>query len=291
MKPQSFAAPAKLNLFLHVVGRRADGYHLLESVFQLLDFGDTLDITVRSDGVLRRTLDLPGVAVEDDLAMRAAQLLKRHGGSVLGADLALTKRIPIGGGLGGGSSDAATTLLALNRLWNLDLPRAELARLGLTLGADVPFFIFGQNAFARGIGEDLVPVELPLRWYVVLVPPCSVPTAAIFRSTDLTRNSKSVKIEDFPAGEWWFPVAGFRNDLEAVVCAEFSAVARALEWLRGFDAVARNTARMSGSGSCVFAPFDSQEEAHAVLAQKPSDCAGFVASGLARHPLKDFARD
>lgn len=291
MKPRSFVAPAKLNLFLHLVGRRADGYHLLESVFQLLDFGDTLDITVRSDGMLRRTLELPGVAVEDDLAMRAAQLLKRHGGTALGADLALTKRIPVGGGLGGGSSDAATALLALNRLWNLDLPRAELARLGLTLGADVPFFIFGQNAFARGVGEDLVPVELPLRWYVVLVPPCSVPTAAVFRSPDLTRNSKSVKIEDFPACVWSFPAAEYRNDLESVVCAEFPAVARVLAWLRGFDAGALTMARMSGSGSCVFAAFDSREKAHAVLTQKPSDCGGFIASGLARHPLKDFAHD
>ncbi len=291
MNPQSFVAPAKINLFLHVVGRRADGYHLLESVFQLLDFGDTLDIAVRSDGVLRRVLDLPGVAAEDDLVMRAAQLLKRHGGTTLGADLALTKRIPIGGGLGGGSSDAATTLLALNRLWGLRLPRAELARLGLTLGADVPFFIFGRNAFARGIGEKLVPVELPTRWYVVLVPPCSVQTAAIFRSPDLTRNSKSVKIEDFPAGGWSFPVSKFRNDLEPVVCAQFPAVGRALSWLGGFDPGALNAARMSGSGACVFAAFDSRDKAHAVLAQKPADCGGFVASGLARHPLMDFAGD
>ncbi len=291
MSPQSFAAPAKLNLFLHVVGRRADGYHLLESVFQLLDFGDTLDITVRGDGALRRMVDLPGVAVEDDLVMRAAQVLKRHGGTALGADLALTKRIPIGGGLGGGSSDAATTLLALNRLWGLDLPRRELARLGLSLGADVPFFIFGRNAFARGIGENLVPLELPPRWYVILVPPCSVATAAVFRAPDLTRNAKSVKIENFPACAWSFPASQYRNDLEPVVCAAFSAVARVLGWLRGFDAGALNVARMSGSGACIFAGFESRDKAHAVLAQRPADCGGFVASGLARHPLIDFAGD
>ena len=289
MRPQSFFAPAKLNLFLHVVGRRGDGYHLLESVFQLLDFGDTLDITVRDDGVLRRIVDLPGVAVEDDLVMRAAQLLKRHRGTALGADLALTKRIPIGGGLGGGSSDAATTLLALNRLWGLDLPRRELVRLGLALGADVPFFIFGRNAFVRGIGENLVPVELPRRWYAVLVPLCSVPTATVFRSPDLTRNTKSVKIEDFPACAWSFPAAGFRNDLEPVVCAEFMAVSRLLGWLHGFDALALMTARMSGSGACVFAAFESSDTAQAVLAQRPADCGGFVASGLVRHPLADFA--
>ena len=291
MSPQSFFAPAKLNLFLHVIGRRADGYHLLESVFQLLDFGDTLEIVVRGDGSLRRSVDLPDVAVEDDLVMRAAHLLKRHGGTVLGADLALTKRIPIGGGLGGGSSDAATTLLALNRLWGLDLPRSELARLALELGADVPFFIFGRNAFARGIGEDLVQVELPQRWYVVLVPPCSVPTAAIFRSPDLTRNAKSVKIEDFPASAWSFPAMEFRNDLEPVVCAEFAPVARVLGWLHDFDAGALCAARMSGSGACVFAAFGSHEQAQAVLAQKPADCEGFVASALSRHPLLDFARD
>ena len=291
MNTQSFAAPAKLNLFLHVVGRRADGYHLLESVFQLLDFGDTLDIAVRGDGALRRIVELPGVAVEDDLVMRAAQLLKRHCGTALGADLALTKRIPIGGGLGGGSSDAATTLLALNRLWGLDLPRIELARLGLTLGADVPFFIFGRNAFVRGIGESLVPVDLPERWYVVLVPPCSVSTAAVFSSPDLTRNAKSVKIEDFPACAWSFPAAEYRNDLQPVVCAEFAAVARLLAWLRGFDAEALIAARMSGSGACVFAAFGSRDTAEAVLAQKPADCGGFVTSGLARHPLMDFAGD
>ena len=167
----AFAAPAKLNLFLHVVGRRVDGYHLLESVFQLLDFGDTVEISVRGDGEVRRTSELAGVPQAADLVVRAARALKEATGVALGAEISVFKRIPMGGGLGGGSSDAATVLLALNRLWHLDLPRTALARIGLTLGADVPFFIFGRNAFARGIGEDLLAVDLPVRWYAVLVPP------------------------------------------------------------------------------------------------------------------------
>ena len=287
----SFAAPAKLNLFLHVVGRRADGYHLLESVFQLLDFGDTLEIGVRADGEVRRTSALAGVPEEADLVVRAARALKEAAGVELGAEISVIKRIPMGGGLGGGSSDAATVLLALNRLWQLDLPRAALARIGVSLGADVPFFIFGRNAFARGIGEDLLAVDLPVRWYAVLVPPVEVPTAAIFRSPELTRNSESVKIADFSAGAWSFPGSLFRNDLEPVACAGFEAVLRSLRWLRGFDAKAAISARMSGSGACVFAAFGSRQEAEAVVAGCPADCRGFVARGLAEHPLLDYAHD
>ena len=287
---QRFFAPAKLNLFLHVVGRRADGYHLLESVFQLLDYGDGIDIRVRDDGEIRRANDLAGVSVTDDLAVRAALLLRRSSGTPLGADLGIEKRIPMGGGLGGGSSDAATVLLALNRLWRLDLARSDLARIGLALGADVPFFIGGQSAFARGVGEMLEPVDLPRRWYVVLIPACQVPTAGIFGAPELTRNTKSVKMADFSVGAWAFPKAAFRNDLEAVACARYPAVGRALEWLRGFDDAASITARMSGSGACVFSAFGSSVEAQAVLAQLPSDCGGFVAVGLNAHPLVDFAR-
>lgn len=287
----AFAAPAKLNLFLHVVGRRADGYHLLESVFQLLDYGDTVEIAVRGDGKLRRVSDLPGVPEEADLVVRAARALQEATGVALGADIAVVKRIPMGGGLGGGSSDAATVLLALNRLWHLDLPRAALARIGLSLGADVPFFIFGRNAFARGIGEDLLAVDLPARWFTVLVPPVEVPTAAIFRSPELTRNSESVKIADFSAGAWSFPGSRFRNDLEPVACAGFEAVSRSLRWLRSFDARAAISARMSGSGACVFAAFGSREEAEAVVAGCPADCGGFVARGLDAHPLLGHAHD
>ncbi len=287
----AFAAPAKLNLFLHVVGRRADGYHLLESVFQLLDYGDTVQIAVRGDGRLRRVSDLPGVPEEADLVVRAARALQEATGVALGADIAVVKRIPMGGGLGGGSSDAATVLLALNRLWRLDLPRAALARIGVSLGADVPFFIFGRNAFARGIGEDLLAVDLPARWFAVLVPPVEVPTAAIFRSPELTRNSESVKIADFSAGAWSFPGSRFRNDLEPVACAGYEAVSRSLRWLRSFDAKAAISARMSGSGACVFAAFGSREEADAVVAGCPADCRGFVARGLDAHPLLGHAHD
>lgn len=286
----TFAAPAKLNLFLHVVGRRADGYHLLETVFQLLDYGDALEIGVRGDGQIRRASELAGVPESVDLVVRAARALKDATGVALGAEISVVKRIPIGGGLGGGSSDAATVLLALNRLWRLDLPRAALARIGLALGADVPFFIFGRNAFARGIGEELLAVDLPVRWYAVLVPPVQVPTAVIFRSPELTRNSKSVKIADFSAGAWCFPGGQFRNDLEPVACAEYEEVARSLRWLRNFDAKAAISARMSGSGACVFAAFGSREEAEAVVAGCPADCRGFVARGLEAHPLLDCAR-
>lgn len=289
MRAGSFFAPAKLNLFLHVVGRRPDGYHLLETVFALLDFGDTIDVAVRDDGAIRRTRGLKGVAETDDLVLRAAHALKRDTGCSLGADLAVDKRIPVGGGLGGGSSDAATTLLALNRLWHLNLGRAELARIGLSLGADVPFFIFGHDAFARGIGEDLVAVKLPQRWFAVLAPDCAVPTAAIFGSEDLTRNTKSVKIEDFSAGFWSFPGNIFRNDLEPVACMVFPPVGAALDWLRGFDGEAAIAARMSGSGACVFSGFDSAERALAVLARRPPGIGGFAARSLGEHPLREYA--
>jgi 4-diphosphocytidyl-2-C-methyl-D-erythritol kinase len=287
----AFAAPAKLNLFLHVVGRRADGYHLLESVFQMLDFGDTVEVGVRGDGEVRRTSELAGVPEAADLVVRAARALKEATGVALGAEISVVKRIPMGGGLGGGSSDAATVLLALNRLWHLDLPRTALARIGLTLGADVPFFIFGRNAFARGIGEDLLAVDLPVRWYAVLVPPVEVPTAAIFRSPELTRNSESVKIADFSAGAWSFPGSQFRNDLEPVACAGYEEVSRSLRWLRNFDAKAAISARMSGSGACVFAAFGAREEAEAVVAGCPADCRGFVARSLTAHPLLDWSHD
>lgn len=292
MAGDTFFAPAKLNLFLHVLGRRADGYHLLESVLQLIDFGDDVRITVRADGVIRRTRALPGIREVDDLVVRAARVLKDASGSPLGADLVVDKRIPQGGGLGGGSSDAATVLLALNRLWGLHLPRTDLARLGLMLGADVPFFIGGRNAFASGIGEQLTPVELPARWFVVLTPPCLVPTADIFRSADLTRNSKSVKMEDFSAGiASSFPERLFRNDLQPVACAAFAPVADAVKWLRGYDAGAVIAARMTGSGACVFAAFATEAGARQVLRECPAGLSGFVAPALSVHPLAGFARD
>lgn len=289
---QDYPAPAKLNLFLHVVGRRADGYHLLQTVFRLLDHGDTLRFAPRSDGRIVRTNPLPGVAEDDDLTVRAALLLQRESGCAMGAGIMLEKRLPMGGGLGGGSSDAATVLLALNRLWGVNWPRRRLQELGLKLGADVPFFIFGRNAFAEGVGEALREVSLPPAWYLVLVPRTSVPTQEIFAAPDLTRNTKALKMADFSAG--WVgkgsggepsPVKAFgHNDLESVVCRRYPEVARAIEWLKQFA-----DARMTGSGACVFAAFATEQEARAVLARIPEGMQGWVARGIDEHPLHSLA--
>ena len=274
-------APAKLNLFLHVTGRRGDGYHTLESLFVALDYGDTLMLDRRDDGAIVRTRDLPGVAVEDDLAVRAARALQRETGTRYGVDIAVDKRIPQGGGLGGGSSDAATVLLALNRLWQLGLTREALMRIGLTLGADVPFFVFGAPAIARGVGERLTAVSLPPLWVCVLAPPVAVPTAAVFAAPELTRATPSAKMDVFSEGYG-------RNDLQAVAVARFPDIATALARL----AARSPTARMTGSGGCVFAWFASEAEASAALAAATNAAPGvrgFVARTLARHPLAAFA--
>lgn len=273
----AYPAPAKLNLFLHVVGRRADGYHLLQTVFRFLDYGDTLRIVPRADGAIRLHRPLPGVAPEQDLCYRAAQRLKAHTGCRLGADIALEKRLPLGGGLGGGSSDAATVLLVLNRLWGLYLPRAELQAIALTLGADVPVFVFGRAAFAEGVGEILQPVLLPPASYVVLVPPVHVATAEVFRHPGLTRNTPLVRIADLSEGFG-------HNDLEPVACALYPQVAEHLAWLRQFG-----QARMTGSGACVFAAFPERARAEQVFSARPAGMAGFVADGLDVHPLLDWA--
>lgn len=277
MSGAAYPAPAKLNLFLHVVGRRADGYHLLQSVFRFIDYGDTLHFRIRQDGQVVRNSELAGVEPEKDLVVRAARLLQTATGCRLGVEITVEKRLPMGGGLGGGSSDAATTLLALNRLWNLNLPRAELQKLGLQLGADVPVFIFGESAFAEGVGERLQPIRLPPAWYVVLVPPVPVPTAEIFAAPELTRNTTSIKIP-------LLLTADLRNDLQAVVCERYPRVAEYLDWLGQYG-----TARMTGSGACVFAEFGSEDEASQVMARKPAGWHGFVARGLDRHPLRDHA--
>jgi 4-diphosphocytidyl-2-C-methyl-D-erythritol kinase len=270
-------APAKLNLFLHVVGRRPDGYHLLQSVFRFVDYGDELRFAVRDDGAIRRTNVLPGLDPERDLCVRAARLLQEASGCRLGVDITLEKRLPMGGGLGGGSSDAATTLLALNRLWHLNLNRAALQQLGLKLGADVPVFVFGQSAFAEGVGEILQPVALPTAWYVVLTPPVEVPTAEIFASEELTRDTIPIKMAAFSTGYG-------HNDLEPVVCRKYPQVAETLAWLKAFG-----DARMTGSGACVFAGFATEREAREAFAQRPENVEGFVARGLDQHPLRDFA--
>jgi 4-diphosphocytidyl-2-C-methyl-D-erythritol kinase len=269
-------APAKLNLFLHVVGRRSDGYHLLQTLFRFLEWGDTLHFRLRADGAVTRVSDLQGVPAEHDLVVRAARLLQAETGCRLGVEVGVEKRLPLGGGLGGGSSDAATTLIALNRLWSLGLSRATLQGLGLRLGADVPVFIFGRSAFAEGIGEELQAVSLPPAWYVVLQPAIGVATAAIFAAPELTRDSKPIKMQGFSAGPG-------KNDLQPVVCKRHPEVARQLEWLQQFAA-----AGMTGSGACVFAAFDTEQAAREVLSRLPGDMSGVVARGIDRHPWWDW---
>lgn len=274
---RAYPAPGKLNLMLRVVGRRPDGYHLLRTVFRLIDYGDTLRLRVREDGAVRRVNEVPGIAAADDLSVRAALLLKGASGTPLGVDIELDKRLPLGGGLGGGSSDAATTLLALNRLWRLGLTRSRLQDLALALGADVPVFVFGESAFAEGVGEILTPLSLSPAWYVVLTPPVAVATAAIFAHPALKRDSIPTKIQPFSAEQ-------AANDLEDVVCREYPEVARHLAWLRRFG-----KALVTGSGACVFAGFTTGRAAREVLAQLPASMRGFVAKGLDRHPLWRFA--
>ena len=275
----TFPAPAKLNLFLHVVGRRPDGYHLLQTVFRFLDFSDELSLQVRTDGVIKLHTPIAGVPEEQDLCVRAAKLLQQRAGIQAGVDIHLKKQIPMGGGLGGGSSDAATTLLALNQLWSLHWSKERLLELGLLLGADVPVFIFGRNAFAQGIGEQLAAIDLPPAWYLVLVPPVHISTAEVFNNKELTRNTLPIKIPPFSVYQG-------HNDLESVVCRAYPEVAQYLEWLKQLE----NTtiAAMSGSGACVFAEFATENEAYAALQQRPDTMQGFVAKGLDQHPMHDW---
>ncbi|KRA03563.1 4-(cytidine 5'-diphospho)-2-C-methyl-D-erythritol kinase [Achromobacter sp. Root565] len=303
-------APAKLNLFLHVVGRRADGYHLLQTVFRFIDLCDTLHFDVRSDGVISRATDLPGVPEDQDLTVRAARALQKATGTRQGAQISLEKRIPQGGGLGGGSSDAASVLIALNKLWNTGLSRQELMALALPLGADVPVFVFGQSAFAQGIGEDLTAVTLPERAYLVAQPDASVPTVGIFSAPDLTRDSSYITIADFLASQTFLPSESSgefakgcalygKNDLEPVVYRLYPEVLGASRWLgeRGFPV------RMSGSGACLFAEFS--ETSQALLAEQeitaimrgadktfsqthPRFRLVQACTGLAEHPLRNW---
>ena len=279
MTELTYPAPAKLNLFLHVTGRRADGYHLLQTVFCFIDRSDSLQFKLRADGQILLTQPLADVPPERDLCYRAARLLQTTAGVRQGVEIRLDKRLPIGGGLGGGSSDAATTLIVLNRLWGAGLSRAALMQLGLQLGADVPVFILGDNAWAEGVGERLTPMALDPAWYVVLTPPVRVPTALIFSAPELTRNTLPVTIPGFSAGLG----EQIRNDLEPVVVARYPEVGQYLAWLKQYG-----TARMTGSGACVFAAFSAEQAARQVLAQKPAEIEGFVARGLTQHPLRDF---
>jgi len=287
-------APAKLNLFLHITGRRADGYHNLQTVFQLLDWGDTLHFQRRHDGRITRTTEVEGVPAEQDLTVRAAMLLKQHTGTPEGVEIDIEKRLPMGAGLGGGSSDAATTLLALNRLWKLNLPRLELQELALKLGADVPFFVFGKNAFAEGVGEALECVQLPPRHFLVVTPQVHVPTAEIFSEKSLTRDTETCTIAVFlaqQAAQNGWPDSFGRNDMQAVVAGKYAEVAQVIKW---FENISSSTtpARMTGSGASVFAAFTSRAEAETVQAKLQAEHPTWrsaVASSLDTHPLFTFA--
>ena len=320
-------APAKINLFLHVTGRRADGYHLLQTVFRFIDVHDRIQLERRDDGRVLRAIDLPGVPEDIDLSLRAAKALQQATGTTYGVNVALEKNLPAGGGLGGGSSDAASVLVALNRLWNTGLSRQELMRIGLTLGADVPVFVFGQNAFAEGVGEDLQAVTLPDRWYVVIQPNVSVPTGAIFTAPDLTRDTPLITIADFSAslnssgqgltgktsasnnvggsGSVEVQQSFGRNDLEPVVFARFEEVARVAREVDALIAAGsvsgpktgdstgpRCKVRMSGSGACLFTEHESEAAALATAQQIAAKIQGVrwvqATAGLNVHPLLDW---
>jgi 4-diphosphocytidyl-2-C-methyl-D-erythritol kinase len=268
-------APAKLNLFLHIVGRRPNGYHELQTVFQLIDLCDTVSVVVREDGLIERPVGPARVAPEEDLVVRAARALQNRTGTGLGATLRVFKKIPQGGGLGGGSSDAATTLLALNRLWGCGLGLDELVALGLPLGADVPVFVRGSSAWAEGVGETLTPVELPDRWFVVIHPGVGVATREVFQAPELTRNSPVITIRAFFE-------SGGRNDCEPVVRARYDEVAEALDWLSRYA-----PARLTGTGSCIFAACASAIDAERLAARVPDRWTSYVARGLNVSPVHE----
>jgi 4-diphosphocytidyl-2-C-methyl-D-erythritol kinase len=269
----NWPAPAKLNLFLHVIGRRTDGYHLLQTVFQFLDYSDQIGFTVRSDGRLVRHCNYSDINPDDDLTIRAARALQTETGCALGVEITVVKQLPMGGGLGGGSSNAATTLIALNQIWSLELSIERLAGIGLSLGADVPVFVRGHAAWAEGIGELLTEIEPVEYWYLVINPGCHVPTAGIFGAPDLTRNTPAITIRDFLK-------SGGHNDCEPVVRRLYPEVAAVLDWLGQYAG-----ARLTGTGACVFAGFNSKEQAEKIKTSLPSKWQGFVARGLNHSPL------
>jgi len=265
-------APAKLNLFLHITGRRDDGYHLLQSIFQLLDWGDSLDFRVRTDGEIKRVNDVVGVPEHEDLVVRAARALQRHSAQSLGADIRLQKILPMGGGVGGGSTDAATTLLALDHLWELATPIDELAGIGASLGADIPVFVRGKTAWAEGIGELLEPLELPDQWYLVVHPGVHIATAKLFLSKQLTRDCEVSTIADFIDG-------GCTNVFEPVATQLYPEVKDALNWL---DERLPRKSKMTGTGACVFAEVDSERDALELLSCLPAPWRGWAAKGVNR---------
>ena len=267
MQMLTLPAPAKLNLMLHITGRRADGYHELQTLFQFLDYGDELSFRLREDGQIRLLTELPGVDHDSNLIVRAARMLQRESGCTLGADIQLTKRLPMGGGIGGGSSDAATSLVGLDHLWNTGLGEDRLAELGLSLGADVPVFVRGRAAFAEGVGERLQPVDLPEPWFLVIAPQVSVSTAEIFADPELTRNTPAITVRSLLAG-------GGHNDCQPVVEKRYPEVRNALSLLNKFV-----QARMTGTGACVFGSFPNEGEADKVRRQLPATLPSFVARG------------
>ncbi len=275
--------PAKLNLFLHITGRRPDGYHNLQTVFQLLSYGDTLELTPRDDGIISLTPELPGVPLEANLIYRAARLLQEASGCSLGADFLLHKRLPMGGGIGGGSSDAASALVGLNHVWRTGLSLEQLADLGQRLGADIPVFVCGQSAWAEGTGEQLTPISLPEVWYLVITPQCEVPTGRIFSHNKLTRNSSAITMRAFLE-------EGGRNDCQPLVEDLFPEVKYAVDWLNSFGSTSLYPAKLTGTGASVFTAFAAEDEACAVLAMRPHKLKGFVAKGVNESPLHSYLR-
>ena len=275
-------APAKLNLFLHILGRRPDGYHELQTCFQFVDLCDEITIEVRTDGLIRRAVEVPGLPAEADLCIRAAKALQAASGSALGADISLAKKIPVGGGLGGGSSDAATCLIALNHLWGINLPQEKLAAIGLKLGADVPVFVHGRVAWAEGVGERLTPLyppQAPMEAnYLILKPNVFVSTAAVFQDPELTRNSAPITIHGFLA-------SGGRNDCLGVVRRRYPQVAQALDWLSVFG-----SARLTGTGACVFLACETMDLGQELMRKMPPGFVGFLARGLNDSPLLEGLR-
>ena len=268
-------APAKLNLFLHITGVRVDGYHNLQTVFQLLDYSDEVSLQRRIDGKINRTNGLAGLDPADDLVIKAAKALRQYSNTTWGADIGVTKRLPVGGGIGGGSSDAASTLMGLNALWQCNLTHAELLKLGRSLGADVPVFINGKNAWAEGIGDLLTDIDLPEKWYLVIHPEVHISTANLFSSDELTRDKALLKIRDFPD-------ADTSNVFEKVARKQYPEVDNALHWLSEFS-----EPKMTGTGSCVFAGFDSEEAAVRLLPQVPEHWNSFIAKSVTHSPMLD----
>ncbi|MFT7300313.1 MAG: 4-diphosphocytidyl-2-C-methyl-D-erythritol kinase [Porticoccus sp.] len=266
-------APAKINLFLHITSRRADGYHKLQTLFQLLDYGDQLDFAINHDGGIHLSPSIPGMTTEENLVYRAARTLQQYSGCTLGADIYLHKHLPMGGGLGGGSSDAATTLLGLNTLWQLELPHEALMEMASQLGADVPVFVLGHTAWAEGTGDQLTPVEIPSYWYLILIPNIQVSTAEVFAHQGLTRNTHPIKIRDFLE-------QGSQNDCQTVVEALYPEVKRARQWLAQFAET-----RLTGTGACLFSRFASEADARSVLEEMPAPWQGFTAKGINTSPL------